>query len=127
MNNNKYEIIVFNNFWTLQDVRKMNDYLFIFGDNDIQKGKKGQAIIRDESNTIGVPTKKVPCNTLNSFYKDDEYEINIIKIDKAFNNIYETLKNNKSKYKGIVLPKKWIRYQFSKVKYICSKNFRLYK
>ena len=95
------EIIIFDGFWTVSDVKMAPDYLFIFGDNDIQKGKGGQAIIRDEPNTFGIPTKKQPNNNLNSFYYDAEYDQNIKKIDKAIENLLIEAKN----YKGIILPK----------------------
>jgi len=94
------EIKIFKGYWTINDVKKMSDYLFVFGDNDIKLGKGGQAIIRDEPNTIGIPTKKYPNNKSNSFYYDTEYEQNIIKIDRAINNIIKKSQN----YKGIVLP-----------------------
>lgn len=81
------EIKIFKGYWTINDVKKMSDYLFVFGDNDIKLGKGGQAIIRDEPNTIGIPTKKYPNNKSNSFYYDTQYEQNIIKIDRAINNI----------------------------------------
>ena len=56
------KIIIQNKFYTITDVRKHSDYLYIFGDNDVGIGKGGQAIIRDEHNAIGIPTKKEPNN-----------------------------------------------------------------
>ncbi len=95
------EIIIFEGFWNVDDVQEMNEYLFLFGDNDIERGKGGQAIIRDEPNTCGIPTKKYPSYRPDSFYSDEELDENICKIDKAFENVLEKAKN----YKGIVLPK----------------------
>jgi hypothetical protein len=97
------EVCTFNGFWTIEDVREYSDYLFIFGDNDVKKGKRGQAIIRDEPNAAGIPTKKFPTNMSTSFYSDREYEKNIIKIDKAIENILFRVKNEG--YKGVMLPK----------------------
>ena len=94
--------IIFEGFWTIGDVRQMSEYLFIFGDNDQKKGKKGQAIIRDEPNTMGIPTKKAPNFHPSSFYTDAEYEQNIKKIDAAIQHILETVKIHN--YKGVVLP-----------------------
>lgn len=96
------QVIIFKGYWTIGDVKSMSNYLFIFGDNDISKGKGGQAIIRDEINSIGIPTKKYPNNNTNSFYYDSEYDKNVIKIDNAIKKIMITLKTNN--YKGIVLP-----------------------
>lgn len=51
--------------------------LFVFGDNLLQRGKAGQAIIRDESNAFGIPTKRLPSMTNGAFFSDqsDEYLI----------------------------------------------------
>lgn len=46
------------------------DLVFVFGDNLIGKGKGGQAVIRDEPNAFGVPTKKVPSNAPEAFFTD---------------------------------------------------------
>lgn len=97
------EVIIFEGFWTIEDVRLMPNYIFIFGDNDLKYGKRGQAIIRDEPNSMGMPTKKEPNNRITSFYIDDEYDENIKKIDQAINSILCEVKNKK--YTGIVLPK----------------------
>lgn len=96
------EVIIFKGYWTVQDVRKHSNYLFIFGDNDIRKGKKGQAIIRDELNSIGVPTKKIPNYSPTSYYYDYEFDLNVQKIDDAIQKIKLVLKNKK--YRGIILP-----------------------
>jgi hypothetical protein len=39
------EIIIFEGFWNIDDVQELNEYLFLFGDNDIGRGKGGQAVI----------------------------------------------------------------------------------
>lgn len=41
-------VFIFNGNWSVDDVRKSKDYLFVFGDNDIHSGTGGQAIIRNE-------------------------------------------------------------------------------
>lgn len=97
------EVIIFNGFWTIEDVKSMPNYLFIFGDNDIKRGKRGQAIICGEPNAMGIPTKKEPNNKITSFYRDVEYNENIRKIDQAINAILCEVTNKN--YDGIVLPK----------------------
>ncbi|AEQ32694.1 hypothetical protein CE11_00477 [Megavirus courdo11] len=99
--NHKTKIIIFNGFWTVDDVKKNPHALFVYGDNDVHVGKGGQAIIRDCVNTIGLPTKKYPNNQLTSFYTDLEYHDNIKKIDYAINNII----NLSKKYDYVVLPR----------------------
>ena len=104
----------FKGFWTINDVRNTPSYLFIYGDNDMEYGKGGQAVIRDEPNAIGIPTKKVPNNNVGSFYSDVEYDLNAIKIDKAISKIIKKLKTNK--YDGIILPKSGLGTGLSNLK-----------
>lgn len=93
--------VIYFDYWTVQDVKDRPDHLFIFGDNNVAKGKGGQAIIRDEPNALGIPTKKYPSNRATSFYTDDEYEDNKTRIDEAIRLIIEML----PKYEVLVLPK----------------------
>jgi len=94
------KVLIFKGFWTEEDAKKYFDYLFIFGDNDLKKGKKGQAVIRDENNAIGIPTKKKPFLSSDSFYSDLEFEENKTKINSAISKIKNKVKN----YKGIIFP-----------------------
>jgi len=87
------KIKIFKGWWTLDDIKNNRDHLFIFGDNDIGRGKGGQAIIRDEPNAFGIPTKKYPSNTKNSFYTDEEYKTNKIKIRDALHSILQIRKD----------------------------------
>ncbi len=113
------DIIYFNGYWTIEDTKTYSHYLFIFGDNDVKQGKKGQSIIRDQPNTIGIPTKKKPSSYLSSYYYDTEYEENIKKIDKAFEEIMIRLKNED--FKGIILPENGIGTGLAKLQ-INAKN-----
>lgn len=115
------EVCVFEGFWSIEDVRSKPDYLFIFGDNDIKHGKKGQAIIRDEPNVCGIPTKKLPTFAKNAFYNDAEYEDNIRKIDNAIDTILFRVKTEN--YKGIILPNDGIGTGLSKLNTCAPKTF----
>ena len=95
---------IWKGYWTLQDVQDNDDFIFIFGDNDVRVGKGGQAIIRGEKNAMGIPTKKYPGYNPKAYYTDTEISTNKIKIDNAINNIVYKLKNNNAQYKGIILP-----------------------
>nr|WBF70815.1 hypothetical protein [Megavirus caiporensis] len=99
--NHKTKIIIFNGFWTVDDVKINPHALFVYGDNDVHIGKGGQAIIRDCVNAIGLPTKKYPNNHSTSFYTDLECHDNVKKIDNAINNIINVSK----KYDYVVLPR----------------------
>jgi hypothetical protein len=78
-------------------LRKHPDKVFLFGDNLKGYGKGGQAIIRDEINAIGIPTKKSPSMDKTAFFTDTEYTYNKKVIDEAFMKI--------PKDKTIVVPK----------------------
>jgi len=61
-------------------VRSHPSTLFVFGDNDQRKGTGGQAVIRDEPNTIGFRTKKAPRTSASAYYVDSEYDENVSKM-----------------------------------------------
>lgn len=60
---------VFQGFWGLEDVRLNHDCLFVFGDNDAQTGRAGQAVIRGEPNAIGLATKRSPSHVAHAYYR----------------------------------------------------------
>ena len=78
-------------------VRSSPDHVFIFGNNLLDYGKGGQAIIRDEPNAHGIPTKLKPSQLPGSYFSDDSYESNIAHIQKALDTIPKH-------YKFIVFP-----------------------
>jgi flagellar hook-associated protein FlgK len=70
------KIEIFNGEWTLDDVKKQSDKVFVFGDNNARVGKGGQAIIRDLPNSVGIRTKKGPSTKPAAYYNDSEFESN---------------------------------------------------
>ena len=61
------------------------DHIFLFGDNLERRGFGGQAAaMRGEPNVVGIPTKKLPSNSKDAFFTDDEFEQNKAAIDQAF-------------------------------------------
>lgn len=64
-------VILFSGWYSLELCKAVPDYTFVFGDNLLGFGKGGQAIIRDEPNAFGVPTKRKPSMTAGSFFADD--------------------------------------------------------
>lgn len=73
---------------TRELVRAEKDKIFLFGDNLTGRGFGGQAKeMRGEENTIGIPTKKAPSNSPNSFFTDHEFAANKKAIDEAFQKI----------------------------------------
>ena len=104
------KVIIFKGWWTVADVQANPSLLFVFGDNDKKYGAGGQAIIRHEHNTCGIPTKKTPTDAYSSFYNDEEYDDNCQKIINSIENIKALIMynytgpNNTKKYQGVVFP-----------------------
>ena len=60
-----------------EDLLRQNpDKIYVFGDNMKRCGKRGQAIIRNESNAYGVATKRYPSMDDWAFFSDkyDEFD-----------------------------------------------------
>lgn len=54
-------------------LRSHPNEIFVFGDNDLRKGKKGAAELRDEPNTYGFVTKKYPSFENEAYYIPEDY------------------------------------------------------
>lgn len=75
----------FKSFISRKYVKDNPDKTFIFGDNLMKAGLGGQAKeMRGEPNAVGIPTKKKPSMTEDSFFTDYELAQNKKVIDKAF-------------------------------------------
>lgn len=114
------KIRIFNGFWSVADCMAEPTAMFIFGDNDVKIGKKGQAIIRDCSNAIGIPTKKYPSLNTTAFYTDDEIDSNKEKIRFAINNIIALSVN----YSIVYLPSDPIGSGLAKLPEVAPKTYR---
>lgn len=95
------KFVIAKRWWDIQDCLEHPDYLFVFGDNDIHQGHGGQAIIRDQPNAIGIPTKKLPSNNPDSFYNDGELNNNIKRLNFALNQVI----HRSTSYRKVVFPK----------------------
>lgn len=60
--------------FSVELAQRHQDKIFVFGDNLAQRGRGGQAIIRFEPNTFGVPTKRSPRMDDDAFFSDREDE-----------------------------------------------------
>jgi len=85
----KNKIKMFDGFWDINDCKTYSNSLFLYGDNDVKFGYGGQAVIRSCKNALGIPTKKCPNNVPTSFYTDNEYYDNCIKILNALTKIID--------------------------------------
>ena len=95
--------------YTVADLKANPNKIYIFGDNITEKGKGGQAIIRDEENAFGIPTKVSPNTTPQAYFNDNKYEANIGQIDRAIEKI-------KADGRTVVLPKDGLGTGLAKLK-----------
>lgn len=58
--------------------RLFPEHVFVFGDNLLRRGKAGQAVIRDEPNAFGIPTKRYPAMRDGAFFSDQEDEVDAV-------------------------------------------------
>lgn len=67
-------------------LRANPDKIFVFGDNLLRRGTAGQAIVRHEPNTFGVPTKRAPSMRASSFFSDqpDERQAVLVALRNLF-------------------------------------------
>jgi hypothetical protein len=63
-------VVLYSGWLSEELCQRCPDLTFVFGDNLRGIGKGGQAIIRDEPNAFGVPTKRKPSMTPGSFFDD---------------------------------------------------------
>lgn len=67
-------VILFAEWFSTGLCRKHPEVTFVFGDNLLGFGKGGQAIIRDEPNAWGIPTKRRPSMAPGSFFEEGSVE-----------------------------------------------------
>lgn len=90
--------------------RENPDAIVVYGDNLIHKGKAGQAIIRDEKNSFGIPTKRLPSMSDKAFFSDREDEVGVV-IDSL-----DVLKQYSNSGKTVILPSNKIGSGLAKLK-----------
>jgi transcription elongation GreA/GreB family factor len=96
--------------------QEWNNVYFLFGDNLQQKGLGGQAKeMRGEPNTIGIPTKKKPSMSEDSFFTDKEFSENKKAIDDAFSKI--------PKGSVVIIPKSGLGTGLAKLESKAPKTF----
>ena len=85
------------------EVKENPNTLYLFGDNDIRKGYGGQAKeMRDEPNTIGISTKKLPARTEEAYKTDKDLAANKRIITEDINKAIAEW--NTGKYNRLVIP-----------------------
>lgn len=56
--------------FSVEDCNNNPHKLYVFGDNFARRGKKGQAVIRDCPNAVGIATKRKPSMSEDAFFTD---------------------------------------------------------
>ena len=59
-------------WYSVEQCEANEDTLYVFGDNSMQTGMAGQAVIRKCGNSFGIPTKRYPIMDDRSFFRDTE-------------------------------------------------------
>ena len=88
-------VILFDGLYSVGLCRQFPNVTFIFGDNTRGFGKGGQAIIRDEPNAFGVPTKRLPSMTRSAFFREGD-EDGLEAILAAIGELWAKLKNGET-------------------------------
>lgn len=86
--------------WITRDVVRANRHkIFLFGDNILMKGYGGQAKeMRNEWNTLGIPTKWLPRMNIQAFFTDDDFDLIKQKIDHVLKGLRQ------SSFQIVVIP-----------------------
>ena len=94
-------IIIQEEWFSVEQCRHNPNRLYVFGDNLIRIGKGGQACIRDEINSYGIATKRTPSMDNQAFFGDraDEAHTLLNDIHGLLQRFYD------GEYETIVLPK----------------------
>lgn len=92
-------LILFAGWYSQELCRQHPDKVFVFGDNAKRFGMGGQAVIRNESNTLGVATKRKPSMTESSFFSESS-ETDLDTVLSDLSTVWAALKEGKE----VVIP-----------------------
>jgi hypothetical protein len=96
------KIIAITEYFTPELCAKQSRCLFVFGDNIARRGKYGQACIRDNINSYGIPTKRLPSISAVAYFSDDQFEDNKLAIQTAMSGLLSYARSN---FHTIAFPK----------------------
>ena len=85
--------IVYVHRWTRESVAADPRTLYIFGDNYLRWGSKGQAVIRGMPNAFGIPTKRAPSYLETAYFSDATYDSHVAMIDSAFRDVDQLIRS----------------------------------
>ena len=68
------EVVIWPGRWCVADFQTHEDsVLVVFGDNDMRRGRGGQAVVRSLRCAVGIPTKRAPSMRQDAFYTDADF------------------------------------------------------
>lgn len=97
----------------LEDVKRHKECWFIYGSNLAWILWWWQAIYWWENNTFWIPTRP----NLNSYFSDQDYNKIVPEIDKAFEILFNFMKNKKP----VIIPTNWVWTWFAKLQVYAPK------
>lgn len=114
------KILIQKEYFTVNECIKNPKSLYIFGDNAVNYGKGGQAIIRDCPNAFGIPTKMFPTMTIEAFFMDtpESFKYVLTKVEEL-NDIFKS-----NKYDYIVFPIDGLGTGLARMPYYAPKLFK---
>jgi len=107
--------------FSIEQCRTHPKTVFVFGDSLERYGEAGQAVIRNQVNSIGFATKKKPSMSPDSFFSDLEYEDNCKIIDEEIAKI--TLFLGEFNAKDVAFPYFGLGTGLSAMQSKCPKTF----
>jgi len=107
--------------YSIEQCRINFDTLFIFGDNLDRIGMGGQAVIREQKNSIGLATKKKPTMQKEDFFTDAEFDENCQIIDEEIEKIIKFAEE--MDFNKIALPQMGLGTGLSDMPRKCPKTF----
>jgi hypothetical protein len=117
---NIFSVLVSRKF-SVEQCRINFDTLFIFGDNLERTGTGGQAIIREQKNSLGFATKKAPGGAKEDYFTDEEYGTNCKIIEEEIEKIKKYAKEHQ--YKSVAFPFMGLGTGLSEMPIRCPQTF----
>lgn len=115
------QLILVSRKFSVEQCRVNFDTLFIYGDNLERVGMGGQAIIREQKNSLGFATKKAPSSGKDDYFTDEEYDTNCKIIEEEIVKIKKYA--DEYDYKAIAFPWAGLGVGLSNMQQKCPKTF----
>lgn len=115
------QLILVSRKFSVEQCRVNFDTLFIYGDNLERVGMGGQAIIREQKNSLGFVTKKAPGAGKDDYFTDEEFAENCKIIEEEIVKIKKYA--DEYDYKAIAFPFMGLGTGLSEMPLRCPQTF----